>query len=67
MVSMQALKLVMSLCSSNWACLHNSWSRVYVDVSVMVKTKVPLWIISWNMAFRVWSVISGIGLNSRGV
>ena len=38
-----------------------------MDVSVMVKTKVPLWIISWNMAFRVWSVISGIGLNSRGV
>lgn len=65
MVSM--LALIMSLCSSNLGCFHNSWGRVYVDVSMLVKTKVSLWVISWNLAFRVWSVNFGIRLNIQGV
>jgi hypothetical protein len=49
---MQLMRVAMSLYISNWAYVHNEGGRVYVDVSMLVRVKVSLWVILLNLAFR---------------
>lgn len=52
-VSIHSVRVLMGLCSSNCARCHNFKGRSYVDVNMLVRVEVLLFVSSLNLAFKV--------------